>query len=1153
MKSIHDHLLSTNNLEVLPIILNIHTLFTPVGNGINVVVPVESIRAISNRFDNTAYGFFLRKRVACPVVSNYVRNTWGKYGLVRSMFSSSTRLFSFQFSPMNRLDAMHENGPWFIWNNPLILKKWHPDENLLKEDGRTIAVTTEDMQKRRNDFKARTTLLLALPDEHQLRFSKYKTAQELWAAILKTFGGNEEVNTASVPTASTQVSPAGANVAPVSISLDTACAYISSQSNGSQIKYEDINQIDKDDIKEMDIKWNMALLSMRADRYWKKTGKKISIQGTYVAGFDNLKVECFNCHKMGHFARECRVPKSQDRGRRDNYRQGSKVEEQAPKPLMAIDGLGWDWSFMANEEKNHALVADEEAPIKFTLMAKTSAEKTLKKEKEGIESKLTGFKSATKDLDNLIGSQRSDKIKEGIGYSALPPPSYAYSPLIKDMSWIELPEFANDIITDYTRPSPSVESNPNDLQNSSSSISENGESTGSILSKPEIKFVRPANSPTVVKTNKKESVRKPTVKYAELYRKTSKRSNVRGGSWAKNNNTHKSRSPITVFHKTGRPPMRKFPTGTSKLSTTDLDNKRKAAKASACWIWKPTQNLSNKGPNRNCGNSQNNIDDKGYWDSGCSRHMTGNISYLLDYEPFDGGYSSFGQGGCRITGKGTIKTECIVLGQNFKLTDDTNVLLLTPRQHSMYSIDLNNVVPHKDLTCLVAKASLDESMLWHRRLEAARTMLADAKLPITFWAEVVNIACYVQNRVLVNKSPNKTPYELFNGRTPDIGFLKPFGCHVMILNTLDNLGKFKAKGDEGYFIGYSMTSKAFRVFNNRTKRVEENLHVDLLENKPIEKGSGPNWLFDIDSLTNFMNYVPVVVAGTNSTNFSGTKEAAGQDMKKDVSSLRYIVLQNWFYKAHLESSTSNAQDACNADAPESSRNSNSTATSTNPPADHMETLAVETLILTLSSPVLTACLNDSLEPSSDTRLISKRVTSHDDTPSLDNILNLTNRFGDIIGVTTNSDESNGVTADLGNMKYNISASPTLTLKIYKDHPKNQIIGPVDTSVQTRTKSKEMDVKSAFLYGTINEEVYVMQPPGFQDLEFPARVYKVKKAMYRLHQAPRAWYVKRIFRYLKGYPKLGLWYPKESPFNLVAYSDIDYGGATYDRKSTTRGC
>ncbi|GJX07701.1 cytokinin dehydrogenase 3-like protein [Tanacetum coccineum] len=120
--------------------VNVRTLFTPGGNGIDVVVPVDSIRAISERFANTAYGFFLGKKVAYPVVANYVRNTWGKYELIRSMFSSSTGLFSFQFSSMNRLDAMLENGPWFIRNNPLILKKWHLDENLLKEDVSTVPV-----------------------------------------------------------------------------------------------------------------------------------------------------------------------------------------------------------------------------------------------------------------------------------------------------------------------------------------------------------------------------------------------------------------------------------------------------------------------------------------------------------------------------------------------------------------------------------------------------------------------------------------------------------------------------------------------------------------------------------------------------------------------------------------------------------------------------------------------------------------------------------------------------------------------------------------------------------------------------------------------------------------------------------------------------
>nr|GFA95680.1 hypothetical protein [Tanacetum cinerariifolium] len=151
---------------------------------------------------------------------------------------------------------------------------------------------------------------------------------------------NEDGNTACVTTASTAFPTGSVNVA--TISQDTASAYIASQSNGSQIIFEDINQIDEDDIAEMDIKWSMALLSMRADKFWKRTGKKISIQGSDVAGFDKSKVECFNCHKMGHFVRECRAPRSQERGRKESYRQGTKAEEKTSKALMAIDGVGWD-------------------------------------------------------------------------------------------------------------------------------------------------------------------------------------------------------------------------------------------------------------------------------------------------------------------------------------------------------------------------------------------------------------------------------------------------------------------------------------------------------------------------------------------------------------------------------------------------------------------------------------------------------------------------------------------------------------------------------------------------------------------------------------------------------------------------------------------
>nr|GFA09795.1 copia protein [Tanacetum cinerariifolium] len=233
----------------------------------------------------------------------------------------------------------------------------------------------------------------------------------------------------------------------------------------------------------------------------------------------------------------------------------------------------------------------------------------------------------------------------------------------------------------------------------------------------------------------------------------------------------------------------------------------------------------------------------------------------------------------------------------------------------------------------------------------------------------------------------------------------------MILNTLDNLGKFEEKGDEGYFLGYSMSSKAFRIFNKRTKRVEENVHIEFLENKAIEKGSGPNWFFDIDSLTKSMNYVPVVDAGTHSTNFS-------------------------------ESTSSQPQGTRNTDVPESSGNSNPTATLTNPPDDQLETLTVETPIPTASSLVLTVCFTDSQEP-----------LRHTQEEGID------------------YDEVFAPVARIKAIRLFFAYASFMGLTVY-----------------------QMDVNSAFLYGTINEEVYLMQPHGFQDPEYPARVYKVEKAI-----------------------------------------------------------
>ncbi|GJR53647.1 putative ribonuclease H-like domain-containing protein [Tanacetum coccineum] len=176
-------------------------------------------------------------------------------------------------------------------------------------------------------------------------------------------------------------------------------------------------------------------------------------------------------------------------------------------------------------------------------------------------------------------------------------------------------------------------------------------------------------------------------------------------------------------------------------------------------------------------------------------------------------------------------------------------------------------------------------------IEAARTMLADSLLPIPFWAEAVNTACYVLNRVLVTKPQNKTPYELLIGKSPSISFMRPFGCPLTILNTLDSLGKFDGKSDEGYLLGYSTSSKAFRVYNKRTKRVEENLHINFLEDQPNVTGTGPNWMFDLDFLTNSMNYIPVSVENQVNVD-AGTQDSyvAGSSGKDKGPTQEYILL-----------------------------------------------------------------------------------------------------------------------------------------------------------------------------------------------------------------------------------------------------------------------
>ncbi|GJX63312.1 putative ribonuclease H-like domain-containing protein, partial [Tanacetum coccineum] len=171
-------------------------------------------------------------------------------------------------------------------------------------------------------------------------------------------------------------------------------------------------------------------------------------------------------------------------------------------------------------------------------------------------------------------------------------------------------------------------------------------------------------------------------------------------------------------------------------------------------------------------------------------------------------------------------------------------------------------------------------------IEAARTMLADSKLPTMFWTEAVSTACYVLNRVLVTKPHNKTPYELVSGKVPNISHLKPFGCLVTILNTSDHLGKFEGKADEGFIVGYAAHSKAYRVYNLSSKKIEETLNLRYLEDKPNVQGLGHEWYFDLDYLTDSLGYTRFKTnqpAGTQDTNIhAGTQAESDSECDEQV-------------------------------------------------------------------------------------------------------------------------------------------------------------------------------------------------------------------------------------------------------------------------------
>ncbi|GJW97506.1 putative ribonuclease H-like domain-containing protein, partial [Tanacetum coccineum] len=409
--------------------------------------------------------------------------------------------------------------------------------------------STKQKLARKNKLKAKSTLLLAIPDEHLLKFHEIKDANTLWEAIKarseeldKTYDRFQKLIS--------QLEIHGIKLSSSNLCDIVMFSFFANQSNSPQLDNEDLEQIDTDDLEEMDLKWQVAILTMRVKRFLKKTGRNLNFNGKETVGFDKTKVECYNCHRRGHFVKECRAPRNLGNRNGDAPRRVVPVETPT-NALVVQDGIcGYDWSFQYDQQR--------EALKKSNL-------------------EIIGYQMGLESLEaRIVVHEKNEAVYED------------------DIAFLKY-----------------------DVQ----------------------------------------------------------------------------------------------------------------------------------------GNPQYTLQDQRIFDSGCSRHMTRNKSFLTYYQEVDGGFVAFAGSpkGGKITGKGKIrtgkldfedvyfvkelkfnlfsvlqmcdkknyvlftKTECLVLYPDFKLLDESQVLLKVLRQNNMYSFDLKNVVPSGGLTCLFAKAIIDESNLWHRR------------------------------------------------------------------------------------------------------------------------------------------------------------------------------------------------------------------------------------------------------------------------------------------------------------------------------------------------------------------------------------------------------------------------------------------------------